>query len=346
MSRLNQEPDVVGLARALGLDSVQPPVEQIVKHCRQRIDGWFEEHGKIETLAHLEEVVCQRLSLLIEQVFSDSELDDLIKRYALQGEPVFCTLKNDLDDQTFAALLARRDSLSETNPRYVAVIDCRGDKRSRRFFSRWHEIAHLLTLTKQIEIPFHRSTVDRDPLERLMDVIAGKVGFYEPILLPALSDSLKKTGRLSFAGVESVRRAICPDASFHATLIACASLAPVPVVQVTAGLGLKTNEAKIAEAGQAFMFPDMEPVPKLRVLKTTPNESARKARLRIHRNMEIPRVSTIWSLFHNDGNATEVIAAENLADWVHSSGKPLGDMDVCIEAGRFGEEIIALVQPI
>ena len=333
------------MAHALGLDPTRPPVDQVVSYCRAKIEDWVECAGKIETLAQLEQVVCDHISLLIEEVHTDSDLADLVRRYVAEGEPVFCAITNDLDEETFAALVERRTRPTEDTARYVAVIDCRGVKGARRFFTRWHEVAHLLTLTGQLELPFHRSTVKGDPIERLMDVVAGQIGFYEPIMRPAILESLRNTGRLSFAGVEALRRTICPDASFHATLIACATQAPVPVVQVTAGLGLKTGEAKMAESGQTHMFSDMEPVPKLRALMATQNDAARKARLRIDRNMEIPEGSTIWSLFYGDDEATEAIAIENLSDWTHSSGKALGNIDVCIEACRIGEEALALIQP-
>ena len=61
----------------------------------------------------------------------------------------------------------------------MAVIDCRGGKLARRFFTRWHEIAHRLTThaDRGDEEPAYRS--EHDPIERMMDEIAGHVGFYE-----------------------------------------------------------------------------------------------------------------------------------------------------------------------
>ena len=64
----------------------------------------------------------------------------------------------------------------------------------RRFFTLWHEIAHLLTLTHKLEPPFHRSADVPCPLERLMDIIAGEIAFYDPIFVPQLVAEIQRSG--------------------------------------------------------------------------------------------------------------------------------------------------------
>ena len=46
---------------------------------------------------------------------------------------------------TYGALVQRRNAGPTDPDRFVAVIDSRGGKLARRFFTRWHEIAHRLT---------------------------------------------------------------------------------------------------------------------------------------------------------------------------------------------------------
>ena len=193
----------------------------------------------IRTISQLEELVCQRLKLQFEEVRSDAELDDLVNRYVRRGEAVFCTLLDDLDAETYATLIRLKNVERRDSVQYVAVIDCRGSKESRRFFSRWHEIAHLLTMTRQLDL-YHRST-DKPPLERLMDHIAGEVGFFDPIFGPALSSHVARGRPLTFAAVDAIREEFCPHASFQSTLIACVKRAPSPILYIEAGLGLKRD---------------------------------------------------------------------------------------------------------
>src|SRR5207248_171527 len=110
-----------------------------------------------------------------------------------------------LDDSTFATTYAR-NHVRRGGRKYVAFVDCRTQgKAARRFFTRWHEIAHLLTLTKQLVLPFHRSAGDESAEERLMDVIAGEVAFHSSLFQPVLDGELQQLGRLTFAGIERVR---------------------------------------------------------------------------------------------------------------------------------------------
>ena len=61
---------------------------------------------------------------------------------------MFATMRIKFDDSenpTYGALVRRKNTTPDDLDRWVAVIDCRGDKLARRFFTRWHEIAHRLT---------------------------------------------------------------------------------------------------------------------------------------------------------------------------------------------------------
>jgi hypothetical protein len=112
---------------------------------------------------------------------------------------VFATMRHKFDDQgnpTFGALVRRKNAAADAPNRYVAVIDCRGSKYARRFFTRWHEIAHRLPTDADTDEPAYRS--EHDPIERLMDEIAAKVGFYEPIFTPAFDAEMRGQPRLTF----------------------------------------------------------------------------------------------------------------------------------------------------
>jgi len=229
--------------------------------------------------------------------------------------------------------------------RYVAVIDCRGSKGARRFFSRWHEIAHLLTLYKQMELPFHRSTIDRDPTEKLMDVIAGEIGFYKPIFEPVLISELKNQGQFTFALVENVRSEFCPDASTQATLNACASHIAEPVIVLEIGMSFKKSEMRVLGSEQLALIPEKPPTPQLRALSSMSNAAARKVSLLIPRYMRVPKISILAKVFGAEGNAALASseAVEDLAWWTSSDREALPHTQVFVQAVKLGSHVLAIV---
>src|SRR5208337_4775857 len=143
--------------------------------------------------------------------------------YALgKREFVFATMRLKFDDPgnpTYGVLIRRSNAEADAPDRYVAVIDCRGRKLARRFFTRWHEIAHRLTTHADSGEPVYRS--EHDPVGRLMDAIAGHIGFYGPLFEPVFVAAHSGKELLTFETVEAVVREGFPDASIQATLFAC-----------------------------------------------------------------------------------------------------------------------------
>ncbi len=346
MTRLADEPEIVTLASELGLDWRQNAVAEVVTFCLAKIAKWAKEHGPIVTVAQLERVVCERLGLVIEEIREDADLERIVQKYVALREFGFAGLRSDFDDSTFAAVLRRNNATENSPDRFVAVVDYRGPKAARAFFSRWHEIAHLLTLPHQRQFIFHRSTSKRPPTERLMDEIAGAIGFYAPIFQPAVAAAINEAGMLSFEIVEAVRAEQCPDASFQATLIACASQSPLPAVYVEAETRYKKQELAHIRSGQSDLFPADRPTPKLRACVAVPNDKARAAGLRIDRNMQVPEESVIHSLWVADSESDDLAnaeAVESLKDWKHSDGHAVGSIEVRIEGRRVPDKVIALV---
>ena len=200
MSRLDQEHDVIALARELGLRG--DPVEAVVRFCEEKIGCWAADFGAVESVAALEQLVADRLQLVFEEVCSDDDLERIIAKYVAQGEYVFATLRDELGPTTFGLTIKRKHCGPELGDKYVAVIDCRGDKATRRFFTRWHEVAHLLVLEKELDALVRRSS--HDPIERLMDEIAGRIGFYEPLFGPVFAREHRQAP-LEFKTVEAIR---------------------------------------------------------------------------------------------------------------------------------------------
>lgn len=346
MSRLVHEPDIIELAKALGLVSADDPVEAILSSCHRRIDRWVEEAGGVASVEDLEALVARRLQLVFEEIREDGDFERLKQVYAVgKRDFVFATMRHKFDDQvnpTFGALVRRKTAEPDAPDRYVAVIDCRGMKSARRFFTRWHEIAHRLTTHAEggATEPGYRS--EHDPIERMMDEIAAHVGFYGPIFDPAFRRASESGLLLTFGLVEAIVREAFPTASFQATLFACARRMTTPVVYLEAALNYKQEERR--KLATPSLFGDDPPSGELRAVKVVPNTAAQDEGLLIPTNMRVPPGTVIHRLFDADVQVSDS-ASEDLSQW-ESRGKSLEQRAVVIEGRRITDHVIAIVQPV
>ncbi|MFN6303305.1 MAG: hypothetical protein ACK42H_14060 [Planctomycetota bacterium] len=243
MIRPSSSPEVHELANSLGIESKDPAVD-IVVHCRQLVDDWVAQAGGIgpeavSDINALETLIKRHLSLVVEEILTEDDFERLTDKYARgMGEYVFAGLRAKFDDPetpVFGVLIQRRSSVEKDPDRFVAVVDCReelsGEKFARRYFTKWHEIAHRMTTHRYPDDLAYRSD-DDDPIETLMDAVASELGFYEPFLGPALRDALANENWLTFEMIESIIQRVFPEASFQATLFACMRLSPTPMVYI------------------------------------------------------------------------------------------------------------------
>jgi hypothetical protein len=220
-------PEILDLALSLGVTDPDPWAG-IVRRCLERVESWVREKGGVGSIGELESLVLARLQMVVEEINQDGDFDRLAAIYAMErNDPIFACLKPMFDEDVFGALIQRRNVCLEASDRVVAVIDCRGSKASRRYFTRWHEIAHRLTTHAELPKVLLRS--GDSPVERLMDEVASQVGFYRPLLDKALVE----TGGAPFSihKVSAVAKRF-PGASFKATLLACVKAHPEPVTFV------------------------------------------------------------------------------------------------------------------
>jgi hypothetical protein len=319
-------------------------VDAILRHCRTRIDRWVQETGGVASIAALEALVTRKVQMVFEEVWTDEDFDRIKEQYARgKRDFVFAAMRTKFDDgenPTYGALV-RRNVADDAPDRFVAVIDCRGGKLARRFFTRWHEIAHRLTThaDQGATEPAYRS--EQDPLERMMDEIAGHVGFYGPYFEPVFAVAHGGKGLLTFETVEAVRRGGFAEASFQATLNACAKRLPTPVLYLEA-MPAHKKEAKRSLATPS-LFGDGPPPGELRAVKVVPNEAAQREKFVIPTNMRVPPASVIYRLFTEE--AGDGSGREDLS-WWESQGKKLDGRAVAVEARRVADRVIAVVQPV
>lgn len=317
----------------------------IIGYCRDMVCRKFSDFGETpKDLMTLLNMVSKFVNLHIEEVYDDLDLKNLLKKIPPEKEPVMTQIPRELDDKTDAIMIQRKNGEAWDLP-YLAVINCRGWHSNRKYFTIWHEIAHLLLDGDQRQMVFRRTPIyKKDSEEILVDKIAAEFAFYEPIFLPVFKDEFKKEGKLTFGLVERIRKRVCSDASRQATLLACMKNCPDPVYFLSAKKGYKKKELEELKSDQEKLFPEMEKTPKikLRINQSIPSGGMGKAGIRFHKNMEVPSTSIIFSAFEN--SAIDSFGSDSLSSWRTSRG-PIGYQDIKIETLKINdEEIWAIVR--
>jgi hypothetical protein len=322
----------------LGLNAASDPLSAILEFCRARIRGIAAEFG-CKTLEALLDAAAAAVGTCFVEITSDNDLREVRDRYLNQGEKAFATLCDDLRPDVLA-ITFRLTKRKKWQSAYVSIIDCRGEKALRAYYSKWHELAHILTLTDQMRLVFTRthaqSADSRDPEEALMEVIAGEIGFFDQLVR---GDACEE---ISFELIDKLRAKHCPSASWISSLIGFVNAWPSACFLITADLGFKKREAE-SLTQDSFAFA-RKPVPELRALRVSPNAAARRTGVRIHTNMRVPHQSVIFRAFSRD--IAEGQAVENLSWWTTSEGERLADQTIMVKVRRFQDGVRALILPL
>lgn len=220
---------------------------------------------------------------------------------------------------------------------FVSVIDCRDHNAFRAYFSKWHELAHLLTLTQQLRFKFCRTHAEEkknDPEEAVMDIIAGEIGFLPEMIKPHAK------GEISFEKIEELRERLCPGASLQASVIGFVKRWPSPCILVEVGLGYKKSEVrKLAQ--NSFGFIDA-PTAELRILHANANDLVRQTGIFIPRNVRVHRESVVYQVFA-DELLLHAEAVENLSWWATPTGLVNQNQNVIVRARKNGDHVMALI---
>lgn len=326
------------LARDLYIKSSDNPIGDILRYCDQKIRKVFRDFPDCKTLSDLLECVASKLGTFFETANTDIELERIKWEYLQRGEKAFATLEEDLSEDVFG-ITFKRFKRESWEPEFVSVIDSRGEKAARSYYTKWHEIAHLLVLTEQTRLSFRRThspSTKKDPEEALIDVIAGTFGFYAPI-----TQEYAK-GEISFETIEDLRRQLCPEASQQSSLIGFVKAWPKPCLLLHAEMAVrKREETKLIQ--RSFRFRNT-PLPTLRAVHVTPNDEARKVGITIYKNMRIPESSVIHRVFVEGITYDE--SEENLCWWEASDGTILPERPVRVKAKGSRDSVEAMIIPI
>ena len=326
------------MARDLGLKPSDNVVRDILRYCDGRIRKLLSDFTDEHTPASILEWLASKLGTRFEVIRTDSELTAVHGKYVALGEIGFVDLFNELSHDVFGITIRRHKQKPFELP-FVSVIDCRGPKISARYFTKWHEIAHLLTMTDQLRLVFRRtqcSTESKEPEEALMDIIAGQFGFRPPSNFEFVTDEI------SFEAVENLRTLLCAEASKQAALISFVKFWPSPCILLTAKMGMrKSEERQIVQSRFDFVE---APTEYLRAVKVTLSDAAREAGFTIFRNMRVPESSIIHRVYSEP--LQELEGDEDLNMWGSSDGSFLPRCRINVKARKSWDGVEALITPL
>ena len=322
-------------AQRLGIPSHGPAADAaIVDFCRQQVSNWAAAHGLPLTMGEFLEMVASCLDIEFVEIHSDEDLAALIRRIPPDIEPTLACVGTELDDDTDAVTI-RRLAPEAWEQRYLAVINCRGWHHSRRFFTKWHELAHRLVDGEQLQFAFRRTPVDRkESDEILIDKVAGALAFYPDIVGPSAEKCLRASG-LTFESVDALRHSVAQEASRQATALALITHVDRPAWYFRCAETLKPAETRVTVHSDVRQ----RRVPKLRVTEVSPNDRARRSSIRIHQWMRVPE-SSLVSLARTSG--VDKTGSERLDQWETSAGGPIGSGRLSIDSWVVRDEVFVL----
>lgn len=334
--KLKNSQQIHNLANELGYKFCENPVSAILAYCDKKIAEIMTLLPECNSLTQMLELVANRVGTNFEIIESDESLFNVKQHYVRKKEFGFTRLDEYLKDESDLGVTIKLTKQEPWEPPFVSVIDCRGLKANRAYFTKWHEIAHILTLppNNPCFAVSHNSTTSNEPIEKLMDIIAGRYGFYGQIIQKFTN------GQISFETIELLRQQFCPEASFQSAMINMTKFWAAPCILIEAQMALKKDE-DLKSIQPGFYFFDA-PEPKLRAIHITLSDMARDNDFVIHQNMRIPQKSVITQVFN--GNQYYLENTENLC-WWESRGKCLAKYPIRVMAKKFGNSVSALIVP-
>lgn len=319
------------IAKRLGIQLRGNIENSIIEYCKREVDKLIASRIRPKNLIELLNYVATSMGVTVKEIHEDKDLDELEQEISPEREPVIGRLKKELDDQTDALILERKNKHAWEQP-YLAVINCRGSHSLKKYFSKWHELVHLLLDGKQLHFAFRRTpSIKREPEEILVDRVAAVLAHHPAYLEPALEEEILSNGKLSFEMIDRIREKIAPEASRLSTTIACIKKAEGPVCFLRARFGFKKDEERFLMEKSKNSEEMFTPIPKLRVYSATSSIKLQELGIRFHKNMEIPSTSIISKTIEGS-DYESYIGTELLQTWATSKSGSIGFGKIEVEA--------------
>ena len=329
MIDLTRHPKLRQLARNLRIpdngDCLRALCDHAIATVRQMLTEW-----SVDTIEELRMLVADRLSVKLEFLDSDDDIERLASTYGHVMTHFCRILRLEFLKSDTEGLLIDNPKPSKAGRDYLAIIDARGPRKMRAYFTAWHELAHLLLYPpRQLVLDGFRRTPGqnakrKDPVESAVDHVAGLLAFWEPLFAPALR--VAADDELTFDAIERATKEVAPGASLYAASFAAIRSWPGPAAFLTAEVASKKD-------GSA---------PSLCVQTIIHNDRARNFECRVRKNMRVPTMSVLHRAL-DDPSSSSQSAQENQSWWEVSDFGPLPDLRWQVHAARQGQVVYGLL---
>jgi hypothetical protein len=346
MTRSGSDPRLGELARQLGLDFRGDCGSRLRKYALERVRK-VTDALPVKSSRTLLEVVAGVLSLKIVSIREDVDVRLVGANFRNSWPNLEAQLRAEFRGADTLGLLLAHPAPQEGSHRFYAFIDARSERAYMAYFTAWHEVAHLLLQPTQLAFDgFRRLTLDRtsakDPVEALVDQVAGELAFYAPLTGPKLEKELDEEGHLTLDGIRRIRDTVAPEGSFLAAAHALVRLARRSTAFIVAEPLLKPTEVRRIRSPQLSLIgAEGAPEPKLRAKTVFPNDLAKEAGLKIFQHMRVPESSVIADI-HLGREVGALVREENQREW-ESGGVHLPPLRLRVEAAKFGPVVYGLV---
>lgn len=353
MPQLARDPKVIKLARDLGLPMRGDALAHIRAYAIATVERIITESPlPIGSLDMLRRMVADKYRVRLEFLREDADVERIAGQHPDFHGGLLPRLTQEFLLASTEGITLERDEWDPRVFRYLAVIDARGDRGARAYFTAWHEITHLILHPAQLPFPgFRRSPLradfglnsSKDPLESVVDHVAGRLAFLPKLFAPVLTTALEREGGFTFRSIDAARTAADPLPSLFATAMGSLDFALVPTLLVEVGLGYKKSEARtLRSPQQTLAFAPVDAEAKLRLLKAIRNDRAANSALGIRQNMRVPGDSVLAQAFASDVDA-EYDAMEEQGWWETSASGALESLPLRVQAIRRGRYVYGLI---
>lgn len=350
MSQLGRHPEIIKLAHDLGLpisgDCLARVRDHALRRARQLLEGFDPK-----SMQELQRVLANRLLVRIAIIETDEDVDRIAEEYADFSPTLRHCLRLEFLELDTEGITIEHEDPQPGEMRYLAVVDARGRRRARAHFTLWHEITHVLIMPEQLAFKAFRRAptpeqIEKKPLEKAVDSIAGLLALYGPVFGPHLREAVARDGRLTFAAIEAAKAAVAPGASLLSTAIASVRMSSKPAALVSVDYAYKKrerNSLSTLEFDLGSAAPKVEA--KLRAVYVVANQAAGAGGFAIRRNMRVPETSVLRRAYDSSFDVT-LDAVEDQAAWETSADGQLPSLLLRVQAIRRGQYVYGLIEPV
>lgn len=317
---IDSDPKVRALADAMGVREPRGLLREIPKRAADKVARWASKCSfEPASIDELHRFVLNQTQLRVERIERDEDLQRIEHTYRGERPALGTQLEFEFERGNTEAFVFKRSPL---DARFVAVVDARGDRRYRAWFASWHEPSHLVVPDSEAKTLFRRTKVRRpEPVEQVIDVVASTLGFWDPIIRPALARALTSSDNVLDA-FDAVRRDFVPEASWESTYRALTQMVDFPLVVLRVGYGSRRADNALPDKLRSLA---------LRAQTVIANDLAAGHKMEVWPNFRIPVHSVIAVAFENSP-ASPLIQTDRLENWKDSKGRRLGPCLVRVTA--------------